>query len=283
MNNLKCVFSILALTVHSCVSAQLADPNADVLGKWKIVKHVSPTGATSSLSERDVQGLIGKPVLVAAGLFEFNGRRCTQPAYKRSVDDTADYFYREWRVNSDEMPIGKRVTIVVNRCGDNVLYPTSKNHLIIAEDGFFFEAVRAGSNAKATPEPVGPDNAQSRVNADIFGTWSIDGVTWAQGEAIPQERAKMLIGMPVYINANRFFYLNKTCKQPVYKRSKQEKTAYFHADWRADSNNLPLPDKLTVIETACGTIYPISKARIIIEDKNGLFYSVAPLLEQSSG
>lgn len=285
---LKCLlrFAPIVAQAFFFLPAQASDPNADILGKWKIVRHVSPDGATSSMTQRDVERLIGKQVLVTKDLFEFNARQCSRPDYKRSVDDTIDYFYREWRVSSDEMPLGKRVTIVENRCGDNVLYPTSKDHMIVAEDGFFFEAVRFGSNAVARPEPARSSNAQSGVNADIFGTWTIDGADWKgsgyDSEETKKKKAGIYMGMPVYISAKRFFYNGNTCKQPTYKRSRQEKTAYFHGDWRAAKGRLLfLPEILTVVETDCGTIYPISKKLIIIEDKNGMFFSAVPLSEAS--
>jgi hypothetical protein len=262
-------------TLYLClVTAHASDPSADVLGKWKIVQHVSPDGAISSLSQRDVERLIGKQVIATSDMFEFNGRRCAHPAYKRSEDDTADYFYREWRVNSAEMPIGARVAIVENRCEDNILYPTSKDHMIVEEDGLFFEAVRVGSHAVATPSPSSSSNG---VNADIFGTWTINGVNWESATAQTKKQGNIFIGMPVYIYADRFFYNENTCKQPSYKRSKQDKAAYFHGDWRTDPARLPLPKKLTVIATPCGTIYPISKHRILIEDKRGTFFSAVPL------
>jgi hypothetical protein len=283
---LKRILIPLTLSLYfSYAFAQPTDPNADILGQWNIVKHVSPTGATSSLTERDVRRLIGKPVVVSTDLFEFNGRKCAQPNYKRSVDDTADYFYREWRVNSDEMQMGKRVTVVENRCGDNVLYPTSNDHMIVAEDGFFFEAVRAGSGSVAPPDPVGMSKG---VNGDIFGTWVIDGADWKgsgyDSEDTKKKKAGIYIGMPVHISPERFFYNGNTCKQPAYKRSRQEKTAHFHGDWRAAKGRLLfLPKTLTVIETECGTIYPISKKLIIIEDRKGMFFSAVPLSGESAG
>ena len=283
MNYFLCPRVLIALSLSLYFTpglSQPADSNADIFGKWRIVKHVSPTGAISSLTERDVRRLIGQPMLVGADLFEFKGHKCTQPGYKRSVEDTANYFYREWRVNSDEMTIGKRVTVVENRCGNNVFYPTGKDHLIVAEDGFFFEAVRAGGTTVTTPEPA-TAGKKNGVNADIFGTWAIDGADWQgsgkDSEATKQRMAGIYIGMPVYISAKRFSYNGNQCQDPTYKRSRQQKTAYFHRDWRAAKGRLPfLPKILTVVETDCGTIYPINKKLILIEDKNGMFFSAAP-------
>jgi hypothetical protein len=262
------------------VSAQSNVSNADILGTWRIVVHVSPAGATSSLSERDVRRLIGKPVIVKTDQLEFNGHKCFRPDYKRRVDDAAEYFYREWRVNSIEMPIGKRVTVVENRCGDNVLYPTSKGNMIIVEDGFFFEAVRIGSKSSSTHLPASTSGAQG-INADVFGTWTIDGADWKgsgyDSAETKKKKSAVYMGMPVYIGAERFFYNQNTCKEPVYMRRMAKKTEYFHGDWRAGQGRLPLPKTLTVIETECGRIYPVSRQLILIEDKNGMFFSAVPM------
>jgi hypothetical protein len=275
----RILFAITLILLFSSASAQSTAANADILGQWKIIAHVSPTGATSSLTERDVRRLIGKPVDVETNMLEFNGHKCLQPDYKRSSADAADYFYHEWRVNSTEMPIGKRVTIVETRCGDNVLYPTSKDHMIIAEDGFFFEAVRLGGSPRPKPAPERGDNTQE-VNAEIFGTWTIDGADWKgsgyDSAETKKKKAAVYMGMPVYISSGQFFYNQNTCKQPVYKRRRQDKTTYFHGDWRASHGRLPLPEILTAIETECGTIYPINKQLILIEDKNGMFFSAVP-------
>jgi hypothetical protein len=265
--------------------AQSTTLDADILGKWRIVDHVSPPGATSSLSEQDVRRLIGKLVVVETDRLEFNGHRCSQPDYKRRIDDAVDYFYREWRLNANEMPIGKRVTVVENRCGDNVLYPTIKGNMIIAEDGFFFEAVRIEKNSSSPSAPVGANGAQG-ANADIFGTWTIDGADWKgsgyDSAATKKKKAAVYMGMPVHISAGQFLYNQNSCKQPAYKRYTTAKSDYFHGDWRADQGRLPLPDRLTVIETGCGRIYPINKQRILIEDRRGMFFSAVALAEESA-
>jgi hypothetical protein len=267
-------------------SSQATVGNDDILGRWKIVKHVSPPGATSSLTERDVRRLIGKQIDVSPDLLNFNGRNCSQPDYKRRVDDAADYFYREWRVDANGMPVGKRVTIIENRCGDNVLYPTSKDHMIVAEDGFFFEAVRSARKSASKSASAGAHDGPGG-NTDIFGTWTIDGADWKgsgyDSEETKTKKASIFMGMRVYIGAQEFFYNQNTCKQPTYKRRREQKSTYFHGDWRATQGRLPLPTILTAVETECGTIYPIRKNLILIEDKNGMFFSAVPLSGAPAG
>ena len=99
-------------------------------------------GAVGSLSERQVRQLIGKPVLISAERFEFNGQLCMYPTYERSKEETVSHFDREWRTDVNDIPFPNPVTIIDTGC--DTLYPIRKDHLMIAEDGVFLEAVRVG-------------------------------------------------------------------------------------------------------------------------------------------
>jgi hypothetical protein len=277
--------SILCL---GSVPANAQDANSDIYGNWRVTRDASPEGTITARNERQTKAVIGKVAVISADQFVFNGSKCSHPKYTRSSDDTATYFYREWRVNSDGMPLGERVTIIEVDCDLHFLYPIDSNRLIIADDGDFFEAFRINGGTVLKSEPAPFDKKLNKANADIFGTWTINGADW-QGSgydstAMKQQKAGIYLGMPVYISANRFFYNENKCTQPTYKRTRQDKTAYFHGDWRARPGRLLfLPKVLTAVETECGTIYPISKNLIIIEDKRGMFYSAVPVSEKSAG
>ena len=283
--------SILILPIILCLglaSAHAEDANSDIYGKWRVTRDVSPEGTITARNERQTKAIIGKIAEINSDQFVFNGSKCSHPKYTRSSDDTATYFYREWRVNSNGMPLSDRVTIIEVDCDLHYLYPIDKDHLIIADDGDFFETARVDSRIalKSTPTPA--NKASNKANADIFGTWKINGADWQgsghESPATKQKKAGAYMGMPVYISSNRFFYNENQCEQPTYVRSRQDKTAYFHGDWRAKPGRLLfLPKVLTVIETECGTIYPISKKLIIIEDKHGMFFSAVPISEESAG
>lgn len=133
---------LLLLTLVGMVGSALASAtNNDIYGTWKI-KALVGAAAVSGLSDRQVHRLIGKAVIIRAEKFVFNGRTCRHPTYKRSVEETVAYFDREWRADSSELPLPNPVTIIETEC--NMLYPFQKNHIIVAEDGNFFEAVRVG-------------------------------------------------------------------------------------------------------------------------------------------
>jgi len=128
---------ILPAVLHFGAAPASAQNNADIdiYGKWRVTREASPEGTIGARSLRQIQAVIGKVAVIDADRFVFNGSNCKHPKYMRSSDDTATYFYREWRVNSDEMPFGDRVSIVEVDCGHHVLYPVDKNRLIIADDG----------------------------------------------------------------------------------------------------------------------------------------------------
>lgn len=129
----------LVLITLLAPAAHAQDANADVYGKWKITAILG--GGIGSLSARQERKLIGKPLLISAKGFEFNGRKCVNPAYERRQEDPATYFDREWRTDVSDIPFPKPVTIIKTRGCDDV-FPIKKDRLMIAEKGTFFEAVR---------------------------------------------------------------------------------------------------------------------------------------------
>jgi hypothetical protein len=266
------------------MAARADTGNADIYGKWKVVSIVG--GGVTSMSTRQMNSIIGKSLSISGERFTFNGKTCTNPPYKRSIVDTASFFYREWRVNSEDLPFGDKVTVIeTGNC--NELYAAPNGHLVVAEDSVFYEAVRDEARTVAMPSPA-RNLEKERKNADIFGTWIIDGADWKgsgyDSEEVKKKKAGIYMGMPIHISAKWFSYNGNTCEQPTYKRSRQEKTAYFHGDWRAAKGRLLfLPKMLTVVETGCGTIYPVSKKLIIIEDKRGVFFSAVPISKKSVG
>jgi hypothetical protein len=139
---------LLRMFIHIALVAILAfntsagadEPNADIYGTWKITALIGG-GSSSGLSERQVRRLIGKHVIITPQKFSFNGTVCLSPAYQRSKEDTVVYFDREWRTRVTDIPFPEEVTIIETP-GCDFLFPIRENHLMIAEDGNFLEAVR---------------------------------------------------------------------------------------------------------------------------------------------
>lgn len=138
---------LLAALFSLPLFAQAQDPNADIYGRWKI-KAMIGGGAASALSQRDVDQLIGKLIIISPEKFEFNGRTCTNPNYQRSKEETVHHFDSAWRTDVRDIPFPNPVTIIDTGC--DFLYLIRKNHLMIAEQNVFFEAVRIGGVSSTT-------------------------------------------------------------------------------------------------------------------------------------
>jgi hypothetical protein len=133
--------ALLGLLCCGSAAALAEDPNADIYGKWKI-KAVIGMGAETSMNDRQIQRIIGKPLLISADKIEFNGRTC-HPHYQRSREETTQHFDWAWRTDVSKIPFPNPVTII-DTGGCDYLYPIRKDHLMIAEENVFFEAVRIG-------------------------------------------------------------------------------------------------------------------------------------------
>lgn len=124
------------------------DRNEDIYGKWVIKAEVG-MGAVTSLSDQQAKRIIGRPLLISAEKFEFNGRTCTNPQYERSQEETVFHFDTAWRadVKKDiDIPLPNPITSVDAEC--NYLYLIGKDRLMIAEENVFFEAVRVNKGSK---------------------------------------------------------------------------------------------------------------------------------------
>lgn len=147
-------FMLLTALTFASAGTHAQDQNADIYGQWKI-KDLIGMGAVSNLSEHQARKLIGKPLLISTEKYEFNGQICSYPHYQRSRENPVTYFDREWHTGIEGIPFPNPVTII-EVTGCDYLYPIRNDHLMIAEDGVFFEAVRvkrASRQAKPQRRP----------------------------------------------------------------------------------------------------------------------------------
>lgn len=135
---LKRLFFATLLAWSSVALAQ-SDTNSDIYGKWKI-KEMIGGGAASVLTQRDVDKLIGQYLTISPEKFSFNGKTCTHPTYQRRTEETVHFFDVAWRTDVSDIPFSNPVTVIETGC--NILFPIRRDHLMIAEDNVFLEAVR---------------------------------------------------------------------------------------------------------------------------------------------
>lgn len=140
-------FVLGAIFALSSAALAQSNPNADIYGKWKI-KEMIGGGAASALTQRDVDKLIGKYVTISPEKFAFNGKTCAHPTYERRTEETVHFFDWAWRTDVSDIPFPNPVTVIETGC--NTLFPIRKDHLMIAEENVFLEAVRI-QNSPHTP------------------------------------------------------------------------------------------------------------------------------------
>ncbi len=140
-------FVLLTILALAFVGAHAQELNADIYGKWKITAFIGGA-AVGSRSQSQVEKIIGKFAVISAERFKFNGRTCMHPSYQRSREETVSHFDRDWRTDVSDIPFPNPVTIIETGC--DLLYPIRKDHLMIADDGDFFEAVRIKTTSKKT-------------------------------------------------------------------------------------------------------------------------------------
>lgn len=147
---IKLTMTLLFSAMSLVASAALAQPdsNADIYGKWRI-KEMIGGGAASALTQREVNKLIGKEITISPEKFSFNGHTCVRPDYERRKEETVQFFDVAWRTDVSDIPFPNPVTVIETGC--NTLFPIRRNHLMIAEENVFLEAVRVQRKPQHRP------------------------------------------------------------------------------------------------------------------------------------
>lgn len=113
--------------------------NADILGVWKIVA-VLDSADLSGMSDRKARSMVGKPVRIESDRFEFNGKTCKSPTYKRTVEDTAKHLREKGHVSSVNLHLPNPVTVVDAKC--TFIYLKREGRIVVQWDGVYFDAVK---------------------------------------------------------------------------------------------------------------------------------------------
>ena len=135
---------VSAAVIFSPLATAQSINNEDIYGSWKI-KAMIGGGAASTLTQRDVDKLIGKRVTITREKFAFNGRTCANPSYERTTENTMQFFDSAWRADVRDIHLPDPVTVIETGC--NTLFPIRKDHLMIAEENVFLEAVRISNKS----------------------------------------------------------------------------------------------------------------------------------------
>jgi len=120
-------------------SAPGKDVNADIYGRWKIIK-VLDSAHIAALSESEAKRLLGKTVVVSKDKLVFNGEECDAPSYERTVEDTARSMREQGHVSSVNMGLPEQMTVIDAGC--TYLFLKSKDRIVVHWRGFYFDALK---------------------------------------------------------------------------------------------------------------------------------------------
>ncbi len=114
-------------------------------------------------------------------------------------------------------------------------------------------------SAQALAQPDAP-------NGDIFGTWEITAVLDSGDPSGMSDReAARLVGKSVSVEREGI-KLNglKMCKSPSYNRTVEETAKHLREKGHVSTENLHLPDPVTVIDAKCTFLYLKGKGTMVL-------------------
>lgn len=129
--------ALAAATV--ALSAHAAQPNDDILGRWRITK-VLDSSDIAALDGKEAAALVGKIFIVDPDKVSLAGEVCKEPDFNRHYEDTVRYLREEAHASSWKLGLPEVVPIVDLSCAEALT--KGYNKIVVYWKGFFFDAVR---------------------------------------------------------------------------------------------------------------------------------------------
>lgn len=147
MNRTCTLAALMVALVALVVPPSMAGTNAGsgLLGRWTVI---GTAGAqeTTSLSNDDVDKLVGTDFVVTAESVQFAGEQCDKPTFKQSRHNTTGFFRREYKLDPRSMRLPDPVTEMAIDCLSpspiTFVYVRDKRNIVFFWRGFFLDARR---------------------------------------------------------------------------------------------------------------------------------------------
>jgi hypothetical protein len=136
---LRSAAAIALAAVVVALPAQAAQPNDDILGRWRITK-VLDSSDISALDDKEAAALVGKIFIIEPDKVSLAGDVCKDPDFNRHYEDTVRYLREEAHASSWKLGLPEVVTIVDLSCAEALV--KSYNKIVVYWQGFFFDAVK---------------------------------------------------------------------------------------------------------------------------------------------
>ena len=142
----KHVSSVAAMLMLS-VSVMAADQyERAVTGEWKLTAALDGAEITS-IDEKEARQLVGKVFKISRSTIRFGARECGPSDFAAQQVEPGMFLRKEFHATADKLRLPTPVTVVDLSC--TTVFIKKPNRLVIAWDGWFFDAVKI----KSGPSP----------------------------------------------------------------------------------------------------------------------------------
>lgn len=141
LHKAKAMSLIVAITLASWFTLAFAlerDEHA-ITGRWRITAALDGAEITS-LDEREAQQLVGKVFTISKEKVIFGRRECGPSKFEAYSVEPVLFLREQFHAPAEKLGLPNPVTVVDLSCTS--VFIKNKNRLVIAWDGWFFDAVR---------------------------------------------------------------------------------------------------------------------------------------------
>jgi hypothetical protein len=132
-------FALFVIVFAVSLQSEAAQPNDDILGKWRITK-VLDASDISALDDKEAAQLVGKILVIEPNKVSLGGSICEEPEFERHYEDTVRYLREEAHASSWKLGLPTVVTVIDLSCTEALVKGYDK--IVVLWKGIFFDAVR---------------------------------------------------------------------------------------------------------------------------------------------
>jgi hypothetical protein len=139
---LACTLPVVAAIAMAALPTQTtaADKYEHVVtGKWKLTAALDGAEITS-LDENEARQLIGRVFTIKKNQVQFGTRLCGPSDFEAERVEPRLFLREQFHASAEKLALPNPVTVVDLSCTS--VFIKSRNRLVIAWDGWFFDAVR---------------------------------------------------------------------------------------------------------------------------------------------
>jgi hypothetical protein len=134
------VIAALAIGAWPTLSSAADKHEHAVTGQWKLTAALDGAEITS-LDEHEAQRLIGRVFTIRKDKVQFGSRVCGPSEFEAARVEPGLFLREQFHASAEKLGLPNPVTVVDLSC--TTVFIKNPNRLVIAWDGWFFDAIRA--------------------------------------------------------------------------------------------------------------------------------------------